>query len=38
MDSIPINEWEETERKAEAMISVLKNIKNRNLERKIFYK
>jgi anthranilate synthase component 1 len=25
MDSIPLNEWEETERKADAMISVLKN-------------
>ena len=36
MDSIPINEWEETERKAEAMISVLKNKKNRKLERKSF--
>jgi anthranilate/para-aminobenzoate synthase component I len=28
MDSIPSNEWEETERKAEAMISVLKDINN----------
>jgi anthranilate synthase component 1 len=27
MDSIPISEWKETERKAEAMIFVLKNIK-----------
>jgi len=27
MDSIPISEWNETERKAEAMIFVLKNIK-----------
>jgi anthranilate synthase component 1 len=27
MDSIPINEWKETERKAEAMILVLNNIK-----------
>jgi anthranilate synthase component 1 len=25
MDSIPMNEWNETERKADAMISVLKN-------------
>jgi anthranilate/para-aminobenzoate synthase component I len=25
MDSIPLSEWEETERKADAMISVLKN-------------
>jgi len=28
MDSIPISEWKETERKTEAMILVLKNIKN----------
>jgi anthranilate synthase component I len=28
MDSIPLNEWEETERKADAMISVLKNTNN----------
>lgn len=28
MDSIPSNEWEETERKADAMISVLKNTHN----------
>jgi hypothetical protein len=26
MDSIPINEWNETERKADAMIIVLKNL------------
>ncbi|HEU5173095.1 MAG TPA: chorismate-binding protein, partial [Nitrososphaeraceae archaeon] len=28
IDSNPISEWEETERKAEAMISVLKNKKS----------
>ena len=32
MDSIPVNEWEETERKADAMISVLKNINNHKRE------
>jgi anthranilate synthase component 1 len=32
MDSIPLNEWEETERKADAMISVLKNINNHKRE------
>jgi len=35
MDSIPSNEWEETERKAEAMMSVLKDIKNHTHKRKI---
>jgi anthranilate/para-aminobenzoate synthase component I len=34
MDSIPSNEWEETERKAEAMMSVLKDIKNHTHKRK----
>ena len=34
MDSIPSNEWEETERKADAMISVLKNKKNSDTEDK----
>ena len=35
IDSIPSNEWEETERKAEAMMSVLKNVKNHTHKHKI---
>ena len=35
MDSIPSNEWEETERKADAMMAVLKGIKNHSHKRKI---
>ncbi|HVP81947.1 MAG TPA: chorismate-binding protein, partial [Nitrososphaeraceae archaeon] len=35
MDSIPSIEWEETERKAEVMMSVLKDVKNHTYKRKI---